>query len=218
MIQCETCKCWQHCVCMGMHTEEDCPDVYYCEQCKPELHIPLLRALGVLPSARSHKKGASRLNGKNPAKEAAKELREAREAVAVLAKQNAQRRRDGIEPLVATTVPLRGRRTTSESQESSVDKVPPSPRTNATSEGPHATPSSNTSAGGAPGGSASSASGRRSPKRRSTMNSRDSTYGGWEAIPPGLLNEDEVWDDGAKREEEDAAGRKRKRATRRDDE
>lgn len=194
MIQCETCKCWQHCICMGMSTEEDCPDVYFCEQCKPELHIPLLRLLGVLPAPRSHKKGAGRVNGKNPARDAAKELKEAKAAVALLASQNAERRKEGMEPLVANTA---GRQKTHASPE--VDTLH-------ASGSPHAQ--------GDPHGA-----GRRSPKRRSTMNSRDSMYGGWEAIPPGLLNEDEVWDEGApKREDDDATGRKRKRFGKREDE
>ncbi len=84
MIQCETCKCWQHCVCMGMQVEEDCPDVYFCEQCRPELHIPLLRSLGLLP--KSSKKGS----GKG-AKYSARELKEAKEAIAMLAQENARR-------------------------------------------------------------------------------------------------------------------------------
>ena len=58
MIQCETCKCWQHCACMGMHTEEDCPDVYFCEQCRPENHIELLRSLGFLPSPKAAKRAS----------------------------------------------------------------------------------------------------------------------------------------------------------------
>lgn len=210
MIQCETCKCWQHCVCMGMHTEEDCPDVYYCEQCKPELHIPLLRALGLLPpAAKGHKKSSK--NSKQASRESMKELMQARDAVALLAQQNAQRRREGQEVVVAHPTANsgkragEGRRNTSESahdQESRSNRgnsdVPASPR------------------GGAPGAD------RRSPKRRSTMNSRDSGYG-WEPIPPGLLNEDEVWDDvRPKKEDEEgsSSGRKRKRTggSRRDEE
>lgn len=194
MIQCESCKCWQHCICMGMNNEEDCPDVYYCEQCKPELHIPLLRLLGVLPTSRSHKKGGGRVSGKNPARDAAKELKEAKAAVAILATQNAERRKDGKEPLVANTAGRQKQRTSPED-----DPLAPS-----------GSPQSQGDA---------HASGRRSPKRRSTMNSRDSMYGGWEAIPPGLLNDDEVWDRGTpKREDDDLSARKRKRAGRREEE
>lgn len=95
-----------------------------------------------------------------------------------MAQQNAERRRLGGEPIVANTAgrPLNEAGLVDEA----TGGVPASPRT----------------AAGA---------GHRSPKRRSTMNSRDSMYGGWEAIPPGLLNEDEVW------EEEDGTGKKRKR-------
>lgn len=92
MIQCETCKCWQHCSCMGMHTEEDCPDVYYCEQCRPENHIELLRSYGFLP-AKIAKRGAHRGNRQTVAKESARELQEARDAIRVLAEENAARLR-----------------------------------------------------------------------------------------------------------------------------
>lgn len=91
MIQCETCKCWQHCACMGMHTEEECPDVYYCEQCRPENHIDLLRALGFLASPKVPKRGASRSSRQAFVKESARELREARDAIRALAAENAAR-------------------------------------------------------------------------------------------------------------------------------
>lgn len=38
MIQCEECLSWQHGPCVGLSKEEDCPQQYYCEQCRPELH------------------------------------------------------------------------------------------------------------------------------------------------------------------------------------
>lgn len=91
MIQCESCKCWQHCVCMGMHTEDDCPDVYYCEQCRPENHIALLRALGTLPPPKAAKRGRHGRAG--TPKESARELREAKEAVRAIAAANAARLR-----------------------------------------------------------------------------------------------------------------------------
>lgn len=37
-IQCDTCKVWQHGGCVGIMEESQCPDNYYCEQCRPELH------------------------------------------------------------------------------------------------------------------------------------------------------------------------------------
>lgn len=90
MIQCETCKCWQHCSCMGMHTEDECPDLYYCEQCRPENHVDLLRALGTLPP-KTAKRGR---NGRAfTPKETARELREAKEAVRAIAAANAARLR-----------------------------------------------------------------------------------------------------------------------------
>lgn len=36
-IQCENCGCWQHGYCVGI-TNDDAPEKYWCEQCKPELH------------------------------------------------------------------------------------------------------------------------------------------------------------------------------------
>ena len=93
MIQCETCKSWQHCACMGMHTEEDCPDVYYCEQCRPENHIELLRSLGFL-SAKIQRRGTSRQSGRPMfSRESAQALREARDAIREMAIENAARLR-----------------------------------------------------------------------------------------------------------------------------
>ncbi|SNX81719.1 uncharacterized protein MEPE_00424 [Melanopsichium pennsylvanicum] len=161
MIQCETCKCWQHCVCMGMQVEEDCPDVYFCEQCRPELHIPLLRSLGLLP--KSSKKGA----GKG-AKYSARELKEAKDAIAMLAQENA-RRTQAAEP--AATYNSRDRKSSANPRNEAAKDIP------------------------------------KSPKRRSTMNSRDSAYGGWEPLPPGLLADGEVWEG----VDDKKGGRKRKR-------
>ncbi|KAK7053309.1 Histone deacetylase complex subunit [Paramarasmius palmivorus] len=39
MVQCETCKVWQHGFCMGFESEDQLhDDDYYCELCRPELH------------------------------------------------------------------------------------------------------------------------------------------------------------------------------------
>ncbi|KAG0202558.1 hypothetical protein BGX33_009589 [Mortierella sp. NVP41] len=38
MIQCETCKVWQHCPCVGLGDGEVTPDKYYCDSCQPENH------------------------------------------------------------------------------------------------------------------------------------------------------------------------------------
>ncbi|KAF9898639.1 hypothetical protein BX616_003786 [Lobosporangium transversale] len=38
MIQCETCKVWQHCPCVGLGNGEVTPDKYYCESCQPDNH------------------------------------------------------------------------------------------------------------------------------------------------------------------------------------
>ncbi|KAF9566732.1 hypothetical protein CPC08DRAFT_814611 [Agrocybe pediades] len=46
MVQCETCKVWQHGLCMGYQSEDQVhDDDYYCEQCRPELHVELIKKL-----------------------------------------------------------------------------------------------------------------------------------------------------------------------------
>jgi hypothetical protein len=37
-IQCDVCKVWQHGGCVGIMDEASCPENYFCEECKPELH------------------------------------------------------------------------------------------------------------------------------------------------------------------------------------
>lgn len=198
MIQCETCKCWQHCICMGMRTEDDCPDVYYCEQCRPELHIPLLRLLSVLPNSRLGKKGGSKgQSGRTSAKDAAKELKEAKEAVLTLAKENERRRKEGREPVTGWSVAQEQEQQQLQIQDQMYQ-----------SSGQHRRQISETRVRGSRSGSRDELIVPKSPpKRRSTMNSRDSAYG-WESIPPGLLNEEDEW--GSKDESENG-GRKRRR-------
>lgn len=44
MVQCETCKVWQHGLCMGYLSEDQVhDDDYYCEECRPDLHTDLVR-------------------------------------------------------------------------------------------------------------------------------------------------------------------------------
>ncbi|KAI9277860.1 hypothetical protein BY458DRAFT_504258 [Sporodiniella umbellata] len=40
MVCCDDCEVWQHCECMGLE-EEDIPDQYFCEQCRPEDHVEI---------------------------------------------------------------------------------------------------------------------------------------------------------------------------------
>ncbi|KAG0368261.1 hypothetical protein BGX24_002888 [Mortierella sp. AD032] len=49
MIQCETCKVWQHCPCVGLGDGLVTPDKYYCDSCRPENH-PYHVVDGVLQS------------------------------------------------------------------------------------------------------------------------------------------------------------------------
>ncbi|KAJ6593946.1 hypothetical protein B0H19DRAFT_1205351 [Mycena capillaripes] len=44
MVQCETCKVWQHGLCMGYDSEAQLhDDDYYCEQCRPDFHTDYLK-------------------------------------------------------------------------------------------------------------------------------------------------------------------------------
>jgi hypothetical protein len=46
MICCDKCSAWQHNVCMGLsEDDDDLPDTYFCEQCKPEDHKETVEAL-----------------------------------------------------------------------------------------------------------------------------------------------------------------------------
>jgi hypothetical protein len=38
MICCERCNVWQHGPCVGVMSENEAPDIYYCEECRPDLH------------------------------------------------------------------------------------------------------------------------------------------------------------------------------------
>lgn len=211
MIQCETCKCWQHCICMGMRTEDDCPDVYFCEQCRPELHVPLLRLLGVLPASRNIKRsgGQKTYSGRVSAKDAAKELKEAKEAVLTLAKENERRRKEGREPVTGWSVAQEQEHLQLQLQ---LQQQLGSGR--APSSGQHKGQPSETQMRSSRSQSREEMTAPKSPpKRRSTMNSRDSAYG-WESIPPGLLNDSEDW---ITREDSEGIMRKRKRGTQTDE-
>jgi len=46
MVCCDKCSAWQHNDCMGITEDEDeLPEHYFCEQCKPQDHKPLLAAM-----------------------------------------------------------------------------------------------------------------------------------------------------------------------------
>jgi hypothetical protein len=38
MICCERCNVWQHGPCVGVMSEKEAPEIYYCEECRPDLH------------------------------------------------------------------------------------------------------------------------------------------------------------------------------------
>lgn len=37
-LSCDACHVWQHGVCVGIPSEQLAPEVYYCEECRPDLH------------------------------------------------------------------------------------------------------------------------------------------------------------------------------------
>lgn len=47
-IQCDKCLVWQHGYCVGLFINEDVPDKYWCEECKPDLHRLIYDADGGL--------------------------------------------------------------------------------------------------------------------------------------------------------------------------
>lgn len=34
---------WQHGICVGFSNQEEVPDTYFCEKCRPDLHEELLK-------------------------------------------------------------------------------------------------------------------------------------------------------------------------------
>ena len=49
MICCERCNVWQHGPCVGVMSENEAPDIYFCEECRPDLHELGARNQGYLP-------------------------------------------------------------------------------------------------------------------------------------------------------------------------
>lgn len=54
MAQCEMCEAWQHGRCMGFGEEGDLPEHYYCEQCRPDLYVELLRCVHIHMTCAGH--------------------------------------------------------------------------------------------------------------------------------------------------------------------
>ena len=71
-ISCETCFAWQHNVCVGVSSYEDeIPDNYWCEQCRPDLHKDLLEGIakGEKPweeRRKAHEEKKKRKGGRKP--------------------------------------------------------------------------------------------------------------------------------------------------------
>lgn len=45
-IQCDTCYVWQHGFCVGILNDEEAPEGYYCERCRPDYHVIVVRPSG----------------------------------------------------------------------------------------------------------------------------------------------------------------------------
>ncbi|ANB14505.1 Cti6p [Sugiyamaella lignohabitans] len=53
-IQCDQCQVWQHGFCVGFSSETEVPDVYYCEWCRPDFHLVVVRPWGKTSSYLPH--------------------------------------------------------------------------------------------------------------------------------------------------------------------
>lgn len=67
-IQCDKCQVWQHGFCVGFESEEEVPEVYFCEKCRPELHLVMLRPSGKTSRYIPHLKAKGKENSEEDAK------------------------------------------------------------------------------------------------------------------------------------------------------
>lgn len=45
-IQCDNCHVWQHGYCVGILNDQEAPEGYYCEKCRPDYHVIVVRPSG----------------------------------------------------------------------------------------------------------------------------------------------------------------------------
>lgn len=45
-IQCDMCHVWQHGFCVGILDDQQAPELYYCEKCRPDFHVVVVRPSG----------------------------------------------------------------------------------------------------------------------------------------------------------------------------
>lgn len=49
MVQCEICKAWQHGQCMHYAEADLVPNHYFCEECKPDLWVEVIKYVSSCP-------------------------------------------------------------------------------------------------------------------------------------------------------------------------
>ncbi|GAO50993.1 hypothetical protein SAICODRAFT_220125 [Saitoella complicata NRRL Y-17804] len=64
MVACDTCGVWQHAECVGIPSENDAPDNYFCERCRPDLHEALLKELEEEKKLPKRKAASKKAKGK----------------------------------------------------------------------------------------------------------------------------------------------------------
>ncbi|GAA5844627.1 hypothetical protein JCM9279_002862 [Rhodotorula babjevae] len=151
MIQCDTCKCWQHGPCVALWDEKECPNRYFCELCKPNLHGPggLLRKV--------NRKSSAPVRGRSPSTSLPPAPKHASSSSSVAQPTSSQHPK----PRESLDAPVAAAQTV-------VTHEPAALPVEREREPAVAGTSGKPSLPGAPGGP--------EPKKRSTMNSRDAAY------------------------------------------
>jgi hypothetical protein len=128
-IMCDTCSVWQHNVCMGVSSfDDEIPDHYWCEQCRPHDHKELLDGIakGEKPwEARraAHEEEEQKKKKKGGRKGKGKRNSETKDE---LEKERARSRSKQPEP-AAQTAPSKGKRKSREESQDTDGKVSWSP-------------------------------------------------------------------------------------------
>ncbi|KAI9634962.1 uncharacterized protein MKK02DRAFT_37837 [Dioszegia hungarica] len=203
MVACDKCNVWQHGPCVGIWADEEAPDEYFCEQCRPELHGPLrkwmrskgrnilnfvppspedLKGLHVssdrYPPSQSKRWITPATKGKSHSRSRAKEP-----AASPVAEPNELRRQSSRRGELAPSLPPAPARTSSQREKSAKaegsrtgrDQRRGSSHHRKASEGrsSHRGERDSRSPGGVSNGTGQK---EKEPRKRSTMNSRDAAF------------------------------------------